>query len=101
MTVKEYLESTFDNKNQYQVRDRVKCSDGYSVSIQGGTYTHYCSPRRHVNRYEEVELGFPSMVDEELMEYAEDKSDPTDTVYGYVPIDVIEAVIAKHGGIVG
>jgi len=100
MTVKEFLESTFDPENPYQVRDRVTCHDGYSISIQGGTVGHYCSPRQHVNEYEQVELGYPSTADDELIEYAEDGSDLTGTVYGYVPIEVIESIIAKHGGIV-
>jgi hypothetical protein len=32
--------------------------------------------------------------------YAEDKNRPTDTVYGYVPLIVLVAVLLKHGGIV-
>jgi len=99
MTVKEFLKSTFDPNDPYQVRNPVVCADGYSVSIQGGTRTHYCSPRQHVNQYDAVELGFPSMGDDELIQYAEDQSDLTGTVYGYVPIEVVEAVVAKHGGI--
>ena len=101
MTVKEFLESTFNSSNKYQVRAKAICADGYSVSIQGGTHGHYCSPRTHTNVYEAVELGYPSAIDVELLEYAEEPNDPTGSVYGYVPIDVIEAVIAKHGGIVG
>ncbi|WP_271751551.1 hypothetical protein [Cohnella sp. JJ-181] len=100
MTVKDWLESTFDPNDPYQVRERVTCVDGYSVSIQGGTRTHYCSPRQHVNRYDEVELGYPSSADDELIPYAEDPNDLTGSVFGYVPIAVVEAVITKHGGIV-
>lgn len=33
------------------------------------------------------------------MEYCENPENPTDTVYGYVPIEVIEEIITKHGGI--
>jgi len=101
MAVKEFLEATFDSDDKYQVRDRAICADGYSVSIQGGTHTHYCLPRTHVNEYEAVELGYPSMADEELIQYAENQDDPTGSVYGYVPISVIELVISKHGGILG
>lgn len=82
---------------------RVKCGDGYSVSIQASS-GHYCSPRltlSSVSDYESFELGFPTVGDSELIEYAENTEDLTDTVYGYVPREVIEAVIAKHGGIVG
>lgn len=82
---------------------RVKCADGYSVSIQASS-GHYCSPRltlSSVSDYESFELGFPTVGDSELIEYAENTEDLTDTVYGYVPREVIESVISKHGGIVG
>ena len=98
-TVKEYLKLTFDENNPYQVREPIHCADGYHISVQGGTAFHYCLPRRHVNKYECVECGFPTALDEELAEYAE-TPDTTDTVFGYVPIEVIEQVVAKHGGIV-
>ena len=32
-------------------------------------------------------------------EYAEDDWNYTETVYGYVPIEVVEKLIEKHGGI--
>jgi len=35
-----------------------------------------------------------------LMEYCESPNKPTDTVYGWVPRQVIINVIAKHGGMV-
>jgi hypothetical protein len=34
-----------------------------------------------------------------LMPYAEDESDPTGTVYCYVPREVVEAVVAKHDSV--
>ena len=30
--------------------------------------------------------------------YAEDRNNPTGTVYGYVPVDMVRALIASHGG---
>tara|TARA_R110000824_G_scaffold111463_5_gene259923 strand:+ start:1152 stop:1376 length:225 start_codon:yes stop_codon:yes gene_type:complete len=50
--------------------------------------------------YVEVEVGFPSHKEELLMPWAENRSEPTDTVYGYVPVSVVTNVIAKHGGMV-
>lgn len=29
-----------------------------------------------------------------------DPSDPTGTVYGYVPIEVVESLVEKHGGMI-
>lgn len=100
MSVIEFLESSFDPSNPYQVRPRIYCKDGFSVSVQGGTEFHYCTPRKHCNQYIEIELGFPSAVDILIGEYAEDPSDPTGTVYGYVPIEVVESLVEKHGGMV-
>lgn len=101
MTVKNYLESTYNPSDEYAIRKPIVCADGFFVSIQGGTHFHYCTPRKHCNEYETVELGFPSAKDNYIMEYAEDPSDPTGTVYGWVPIDLVETLIEKHGGIIG
>lgn len=79
----------------------IVCADGFKVSVQGGTEFHYCIPRYHCNEYESVELGFPTMKDDLIMEYAEDESDLTQTVYGWVPIEIVEQLVEKHGGIIG
>lgn len=100
MSVTDFLKSTFDPSNSYLVRPRICCKDGFSISVQGGTEFHYCTPRKHCNQYIEVELGFPSAVDILIGEYAEDPSDPTGTVYGYIPIEVVESLVEKHGGMV-
>jgi len=49
--------------------------------------------------YSSVELGYPSERDDLIMEYAEDQDNPTETVYGWVPIEVVEELLKKHGGI--
>ena len=100
MTVKEYLTSTFEPHNPYCVRKPIVCADGFKVSVQGGTGLHYCLPRCHCNEYEEVELGFPSMKDDLIMEYAENKSNLTKTVYGWVPFEVADQLVENHGGII-
>lgn len=100
MSVIDFLKSTFDPSNPYQVRPRIYCKDGFSVSVQGGTRFHYCTPHKHCNQYIKVELGFPSVADPFLAGYAEDLSDPTGTVYGYVPIEVVESLVEKHGGMI-
>lgn len=38
--------------------------------------------------------------DDLIMEYAENESNPTKTVYGWVPIEVAERLVEKHGGII-
>lgn len=78
----------------------VKCADGFSMSVQaheGG----YCSPRvDNAERYDSVEVGYPSVVEPLLEPWCEDPEQPTNTVYGYVPSHVVTTVIAKHGGMV-
>ena len=111
----------------YQMkRPRVFCKDGYSVSIQASEY-HYCEPEYSQippknngrwliyngnyifgeNRetffapnyipYQTVELGYPSEADELINEFGEG-DDYTNTVYAYVPVEVVEQLIEKHGG---
>ena len=105
MTVKDWLAkpveiNTYSNgAHEIQAnRPRLYCNDGYSISVQASEF-HYCSPRLNgLQDYKSVELGYPSTEDELINEYAEGM-DYTDTVYGYVPIEVVEKLIEKHGGI--
>ncbi len=92
--------------NSYLTRKRVKglapemvCKDGFKMSVQASE-THYCSPRSDNDIYTEVEVGFPSEKEDLLMEYAESQDNPTGTVYGWVPVEVVAQVVVKHGGLV-
>ena len=79
---------------------RVICADGFSMSVQAHEGA-YCSPQRdHANPYTSVEVGFPSKEEPLLMEYCDESEKPTETVYGWVPTQVVTNVIAKHGGMV-
>ena len=111
-----------------KVRPRIVCNDGYSVSVQASEFA-YCHPRYtqwqnedgwqvvngeyylssetprnfetdHYTPYESVELGYPSVEDELINEYAEG-DDYTNTVYGYVPVNIVEQLVEKHGGYKG
>lgn len=73
-------------------RPRIKCADGYSVSAQAG-YGIYSVPRTDADSYNSVELGYPSKEDEELIPYAEDQGSPLDTVYAYVPTEIVDEVL--------
>lgn len=85
---------------------KIMCADGFAMSVQASS-THYCSPRvDDASRYSEVEVGFPTEKEELLEKYAEDpsaevnpKKGVVETVYGWVPSDVVLRVIDKHGGI--
>lgn len=77
----------------------IRCADGLEMSVQAST-THYCSPRNGIGPWTAVEVGFPSQRVEELMEYAENPDEPTKTVYGWVPVEVVERIVEAHGGII-
>lgn len=101
MTINEYFKTKGRDTVYKDLYPTVICADGYSVSVQASRY-HYCRPRvDDAETYTAVELGFPNMPDELIYEYAEGSGsvDYTDTVYGYVPVEVVDALIEKHGGI--
>lgn len=78
---------------------RIVCADGFSLSVQA-SYAHYSTPRENdKTTYIKVEVGFPSAREESLMPYAEDKEDPTGTIYAFVPTQIVAAIITDHGGV--
>ena len=80
--------------------ERIKCADGFSMSVQANS-SAYCHPRSdNAASYDEVEVGFPNKPEPLLEGYADNPANPTETVYGWVPSQVVVDVIAKHGGIV-
>lgn len=81
----------------FPLAKRIECEDGFSLSVQA-THGAYCSPRTNIGPWSEVEVGFPSATPTEIMSYAETPETPTKTVYGYVPIRMVEALIEAHGG---
>jgi hypothetical protein len=95
MQTNEFFKAAGDKRNR-----QVVCADGFTMSVQAHDGA-YCSPRvSDAKKYKLVEIGFPSAREDLLMQYCEDPSDPTGTVYGYVPVQVVTNVLAKHGGIV-
>lgn len=104
---------------------RIECADGFSLSVisGGGTYSTprpaLCSTRvpghcpgvrmpmlnqvecTYTGPFTALEVGFPSERPEPWnawSEYVEDPDQPTETVYGYVPVEIIRALIDSHGG---
>jgi hypothetical protein len=78
-------------------RPRIECNDGFSMSVQGGEFS-YSNPRQFGSNFTEMEIGFPSEYEELIIDYAQSNNNPTDTVYPYVPVEVIIEVIKKHKG---
>jgi hypothetical protein len=103
MNVNEYLKKhrkalVFKDHMHLELCPHIECADGLILSVQASS-THYATPRINHGPYTHVEVGYPSEPVEELMPYAEDGDCPTQTVYGYVPVEVVEQVIESHGGI--
>lgn len=98
---------TTDTRSGYEYPsgpvERIRCADGFELSVQAGK-SLYCTPRRHEGPWTHVEVGFPSAFEETLMPWVDgDQSDLSEkntlgNVYGYVPIEIVCAIIERHGG---
>ena len=128
MNINEYLEMTrekidYPGIDMMELSPQIVCADGFAVSIQASR-THYCQPRTNYGPYSKVEIGYPSDEVPEWSEYAEDEDTlnffqslkfwfitkvlkkmvysghyPTNTVYPYVPVEIVDAALEQHGGI--
>jgi hypothetical protein len=86
--------------------NRVFCADGTDLSVIAH-WGAYCTPRPEFQDpapdggFLAVEVGFPSVRPEPWHEwsvYCENTDDPTGTVYGRVPVEMVRAFIESHGG---
>ena len=77
---------------------RITCKNGLSLSVQANS-SAYCSPREDTGPWESVEVGFPNRKVEALMPYAEQGDRPTETVYAWVPVELVEQIIQDNGGV--
>jgi len=111
----------------YHMRYRAVCRDGFNVSIQTG-WASRCSPRysddayadwdawerKRLTHYYSAELGYPSAPDDLIKPWAEldygehdlleagkflEDESYIETVYNYVPSEIIGLMLACHGGI--
>lgn len=98
MDIERFLKMTYTD-DVFLVRGSILCQDGFMMSIQA-SHVHYCEPRENLKSgcYAKVEIGYPSEIEDLLIPYAENEHNYLDSVYPYVPIAVVEAVIQKHGG---
>ena len=103
MKINEYLKKHYkfnDKLGMSSIAPKIICVDGFTVSVQASEY-HYCSPRENnAFPYFEVEIGFPSAKEETLMPFIDEaENNPTDSVYAYVPVEIVDEIISRHGGI--
>ena len=81
----------------------VICNDDFEFSCQASS-THYSEPKGLADKYTQVEIGYPSLNDRLIAKYREDygweeESTLSNPVYPYVPVGVVDKLIAFHGGI--
>ena len=99
MTIQEFLvKSRKPRPMGLEIRPRIVCNDGFSMSVQASQGA-YCEPREDTGDYISCEIGYPSEKEYMIMMFAEDRNTPTATVYARVPVELIDLVITKHGGI--
>lgn len=80
-------------------RPYVICKDGYKISIQANRHM-YCVPKRNrADSYSRVELGYPNREDDLIADYAEVPWDIRQCIFGYVPVEIVDRLLEKHGGI--
>lgn len=77
---------------------RLYCMDGTTLSVQTGE-NNYCSPRDNNGPWTHVEVGFPSKHFLLLDQYKDGNDDPLGSVYGYVPVEVVEKIIEECSGL--
>jgi hypothetical protein len=77
------------------------CADGLRLSVQGH-YGAYSYPRDDfAEEYRAVEIMGPKHADDLLSKYERDCNSVGDEmmIYPYVPVEVVCAVLEKHGGL--
>lgn len=77
----------------------IICADGFTMSVQASAI-HYCTPKDNVGPYTAFEVGYPSQNEPLLHPYGYQLEDGGwDNVFAWVPATVVDAIIAKHGGV--
>lgn len=98
MTLNQYIaQEHAKRKSSYEPIKPIECVDGFTISVQA-TRHHYCTPRNNTGSWTAVECGFPSADVPELADYKDGGDTDTESVFAYVPVEIVEAVLAKHGG---
>ena len=90
----------FSPENEHR-RMPVVCKDGLVLSVQASRF-HYCTPRQDRGPHTAFEVRVLSDHDEELLAaYRSGDVPGTSPLFAWVPAQVIDEVIRKHGGLQG
>ncbi len=94
------MSNVYDTKFFYL--PRIYCKDGFNISVQVSNGS-YCDSENGTRTFgldwKLVEWGFPSEPIDGKKYNAEDDSDTTKTVGGWVDINLIDELCEEHGGI--
>lgn len=103
ITLSDYLKLSQGEDNI--PRPLVRCNDGFSLYISAGQNAR-SEPDVELSdttRYEEVEVSYPSEADPVLKKFADEylylTGDLTDSVFPYMPVELVEEMLESHGGI--
>lgn len=80
---------------------RIICKDKFSMSVQAGKIWH-CEPKTDHGPWTELEVGSISSAESLLKNYKESPLDDDHgpgIVFPYVPAEVINDIVEKHGGL--
>lgn len=81
---------------------RIYCKDGFNISIQihNGNYCRSENGHREYGlQWKEVEWGYPSKILKNTERYNNEEPNTTNTVGGYVDINIMDELLVSHGGI--
>jgi hypothetical protein len=81
-------------------RRRFVCGNGLSFSLRAGKYL-FSKPQSETGPWESVEVAYTSRPVPELFPYEQrpPQRNSRESVYQYVPVEVVDDIIEKNGGI--
>jgi hypothetical protein len=98
MTLNEYIATEKDKATHATLPiAAVVCIDGFTISVQASRH-HYCEPRENDGPWTHVECGFPSEAVPTIEDYKDGDDNDCESVFAGVPIELVEELIASHGG---
>lgn len=93
MIIQEFLKENHTTDTN-KIRPHIFCKDGLELSVQASS-GHYCAPREdNAEEYTHVEVMCPILTVRSLCKYS------TGGVCAMVPVEAVDNVIKRHGGIV-
>ena len=90
----DYVNEWLSRHPEERIAPRLQCKSGLTLSVQASMW-HYCTPRNNTGPWHHIEVGYPSRTLRTLSRWRDGKS----SVNGYVPVERVNAIIARNGGI--